>query len=728
MNHSGKHILFIGILLFCFMLFSLLLMSDSLQNSERFGDYYSGLLLFNAVGLFSLVILIALNIRSLLRQLKQRIAGARMTVRMVSMFVLLSVTPVLILYYFSLDFLHRGIDSWFDLRVEQALQDSLELSRLALDTRMKELLRQTEKTAEELADISNSAMAFEIDGYRIRSGAEEFTLMTRQGSIIAASTSDATSLVPESPDETVLFQLQQGSSYIGVDLIQNTNLSIRVVVNIPANDFNRAERIVQVIFPVTERVNELTNSVQTAFIDYQELSYLREQLKISFIVVLTLVLLFSIFSAVWAAFYSAQRLAEPIRDLAEGTQSVAEGDYKKRLPVHSNDELGVLVASFNTMTSAIGAARDAAKASHEQAEAQHKYLEAILSRLSSGVWVLDDAKNIRTANIRSGRILGIAIDEIIGHSLAEVGTHHPYLKSLLQTFSGRIDQGISDWREQSTLIGSCGRQILISTGTSLTVTKEQAAVYVIVFDDVTALVQSQRDAAWTEMARRLAHEIKNPLTPIKLSADRLRDKYLTTLPADQARMLDRLTTTIINQVDTMREMVDSFSEYAHTPTRRPQPLDINSLIREILDLYRNLDPEAHIELALTDELPAIKADAGRLRQVFNNLIRNAFDASAIRAQKQLAIATDNKQVAGVDSIEIRIKDAGCGLDEAIIGSLFDPYVTTKSDGTGLGLPIVKKIIEEHGGAVWLENNTDGKGACAIIRLPVLADVAMARLA
>ncbi|MGI9229514.1 MAG: ATP-binding protein [Gammaproteobacteria bacterium] len=724
MINSGKHILFIGILLFCFMLLSLLLLSDSLQNSELFGEYYLGLLIFNAVGLLILIVLIGINFRSLLAQLKNRIAGARMTVRMVSMFALLSVTPVLIVYYFSLDFLHRGIDSWFDLRVEQALEDSLELSRLALGTRMKELLRQTETTAEEMAEISDPAMAFEIDEYRIRNGAEEFTLMGKQGSIIASSTGDTANLVPESPDETVLFQVQQGSSYIGVDMIRNTSLSIRVVVNVPKTDFNRQERIIQAIYPVTERVNELTSNVQNAFIEYKELSYLREQLKVSFILILTIVLLFSIFSAVWAAFYFARTLAEPIRDLAEGTKSVAEGDYHKRLPIPGNDELGFLVASFNTMTSAISSARDVARKSQQQAEAEHKYLDAILSRLSSGVWVLDADQTIRTANIRSGEILGLDINEIISHSLKQITARYAYLEPLLQSFSRHIGQTVPDWREENTIFGNSGKQILMSTGTSLTMSSEQQPVYVIVFDDVTALVHNERDAAWTEMARRLAHEIKNPLTPIKLSADRLRHKYLHSLPQDQVETLDRLTKTIINQVDTMQEMVDSFSEYARVPVIRPQPLELNHLLREILDLYRNLDHGVQIELALEPGLPAIHADPGRLRQVFNNLINNAFDASSRQAVKQLAISTGYAQAGGTTYIETRIRDSGSGLDDSIRDTLFDPYVTTKSDGTGLGLPIVKKIVEEHGGLVWLENNTDGKGACAIIRLPVLENTSV----
>ena len=724
MKIGGKNILIIGILLFCFMLLSLLLLSDSLQNSARFGRYYSGLLIFNGAGLLILIALIGVNIRSLLSQLKNRAPGARMTARMAAMFALLSVTPVLIVYCFSLYFLHRGIDSWFDLRVEQALDDSLELSRLALDIRMKELLRQTESAAEAMAEVGDAALAFEIDEYRVRNSAEEFTLMNQQGSIIASSIGDTGDLVPAPPGETALFQVQQGSSYIGVDPTGDARLSIRVVVNVPKTDLNSEERIIQAIYPVTERVNELATGVQTAFIEYQELSYLREQLKLSFILILTIVLLFSVFSAVWAAFYFARALAEPIRALAAGTKSVAEGDYHKRLPIPSNDELGFLVASFNDMTGAIGAARDVARQSQEQAEAQHKYLDAVLSRLSSGVWVLDADQTIRTANIRSGEILGLDIAQIIGHPLRRITARCPYLEPLIESFSRHIHNTVPDWREQNTIFGASGKQILMATGTSLALSKGQAPVYVIVFDDVTALVHSQRDAAWTEMARRLAHEIKNPLTPIKLSADRLRRKYLSSLPPRQAETLDSLTKTIVNQVDTMKEMVDSFSEYARAPVMRPRRLDLNTLLREIVDLYRNLDQGARIEWALQPDLPPINADPGRLRQVFNNALNNAFDAGSERGVKRLRISTAYT-AAGGGCIETRIRDSGCGVDAAIMDTLFDPYVTTKSHGTGLGLPIVKKIVEEHGGMVWLENNADGKGACAVIRLPVMLEAAAA---
>ncbi|NKB38077.1 MAG: HAMP domain-containing protein [Gammaproteobacteria bacterium] len=718
MKKSGQVIFVAGLVLFVFMLASLVMMSEALQNSERFDRLYSGLLLFISIGLVTLTILIGLNLRRLIRQLRKRIPGSRMTVRMVVMLSALSVTPVLIVYYFSLDFLHRGIDNWFDLEFEQALDDSLELSRLALDLRMKEILKQSEQIAGEFTEINNAAVPFEIDEYRVRSGAEEFTLLTRQGSIIASSTSDTLSFVPTQPNEAILFQVQQGSSYIGLDTIRDSGLSIRVAVNVPALDIANGDRIILALFPVTPRINDLAKNVESSYIKYKELSYLREQLKVSFILILTLVLLFSIFSAVWAAFYSARRLAAPIRDLAEGTRAVAEGDYNMQLPVTSRDELGFLVASFNQMTRKIGRARDEVSRSQQEAEAQHAYIEAVLGRLSSGVMVLDSDKTLRTANISSGTILAADITALIGLPLHEIASRYQYLEEFIADISADLDKR-GDWAEQMTVFGTSGRQILMCRGTSLSLGGVvQDKVYVIVFDDITALIQGQRDAAWSEMARRLAHEIKNPLTPIKLAAERLRHKYLTTMEQEYADTLDRLTTTIIQQVETMRDMVNDFSDYARAPVTSPELIDINELLQEVVDLYSTMDAKIEIEMQLGTDVPKIMADPSRLRQVFNNLLNNAIDAIADQQNMRLTIGSKLTTVTGADFIEIRLTDAGPGIEEDIIGNLFEPYVTTKQKGTGLGLAIVKKIIEEHGGIVWLENNDNGEGACAVIRLPM----------
>ena len=715
---GGRLILLTGVLLFGCMLASLLIMSKALQNSVQTDQFYFSLLIFNALGLLTLIILIGLNIRGLIKQARERVAGARLTVRMVTMFVILSVTPVLVLYYFSLDFLYRGIDSWFDLRVEHALEDSLELSQLALKIRMKELLKQSEKMAEEISWTNDAMIPFEIDQFRNNSGADEMTVMTRQGTIIGSSSANPNNLVPDLPDETVLFQVLQGNSYIGMDTVRNAGLSFRVVVNVPNSGISNEARIIQALYPLTERVNNLAQSVQSAFTQYGELSYLREQLKLSFILILTMVLLFSIFSAVWAAFYSARKLAAPIRDLAEGTKSVAEGDYHTRLRVPGNDELGFLVASFNDMTRKIASARDAAKHSQDEAEIQHKYLEAVLKRLSSGVLVLDAEKCLRTVNISGGRILGIDINEILGHSFSQICNRYKHLEQLHNLFRSHIDQGESSWDQQVTLFGASGRQVLMCRGTSIVPAREKALVHIIVFDDITAMLQGQRDAAWSEMARRLAHEIKNPLTPIQLAAERLRHKYLRSSPVDQAETLGRLTTTIINQVETMKGMVNAFSDYARAPVMSPRDIDLNLVLEEVIDLYMNMDTSVKITLNLTEDQSVISADPGRLRQVFNNVIKNALDARKQGENLALSISTAYVSLHAMDYMEIRIRDTGSGVNEDIMSTVFEPYVTTKQKGTGLGLAIVKKIVEEHGGLVWIRNNADGPGASVIIRLPI----------
>jgi two-component system, NtrC family, nitrogen regulation sensor histidine kinase NtrY len=718
MKRPGTLILYSGLILFACMLASLLIMSDALKDSSQFSRLYSGLLIFTTVGLCSLVTLIFLNFRHLIRQRRNQIPGTRMTVRMIGMFTALSVTPVLIVYLFSLDFLHRGIDSWFDLRVEQALDDSLELSRLSLDTRMRELLKQTEQMAEEISEISDAEMPFEIDELRTRSNAKEVTLLNRTGGVITSSSEETTSIIPDRPSDTILLQLQQGGSYTGLDNAIKTGLHIRVVVNVPAITVGTDFRIIQALYPISEEINTLTNSIQTSYIKYKELSYLREQLKLSFVLILTLVLLFSIFATVWTAFYFSKRHVAPIKDMAEGTRAIAEGDYHTQIPVTSNDELGFLVASFNEMTQKIAQARDDASHSQHEAETQRAYLEAVLGRLSSGVLVFDQNKILRTSNVSAGQILGMPIDSVTGESLEKICLEYHYLEPMRETIlsHGNTEQ---DWREQITLFGISGRQILMCSGTPYSITQDENEGYIIVFDDITELIQGQKNAAWSEMARRLAHEIKNPLTPIQLAAERLRHKYLHTMDPENADTLDRLTNTIVQQVETMKDMVNTFSDYARSPDTVAQAMDINALISEVLDLFTSLNQKTEIELKLEPHLPMVNADVSRLRQVFNNLLKNAFDACENNTDSILTITSQCVSTAGSEYVEIIIIDSGPGITEDIMEHIFEPYVTTKTKGTGLGLAIVKKIIEEHNGVVWLENNRDKPGVSAIIRLPIM---------
>lgn len=713
------------------LLASLILMSAALQNSGSFGTMYSGLLILNSIGLLTFIALITINVRRLMGQLRRREHGARLTLRLVVMFVSLSVIPVLIVYGFSLDFLRRGIDSWFDVEIDRALHDSLELSRAALDLRMRELLEETEHIADELgrgarapaplnldvlknpdstivANVSTPATR-DLDLLRERSGADELTLLTREGRLLGSSTG-ATAIVPHLPPDEILLQLRQGRSYIGLDPIRDAGLYVRVAVNIPVVSVGTQRRILHALYPIATRMNRLADSVESAFAAYNELAYLREKLKLSFAMTLTLALLISIVTAVWAAFYSARRLVAPIRDLAAGTAAVAAGNYETSLPVQTRDDIGFLVGSFNEMTRRIAIARG-------EVEAQHRYLDAVLGQLSSGVIAVDHALKITTINESADEILGLGQQAIAGMPLMEIAEHKEHLQPFVEGIAPLITGPDHRWQQQIVVFRPTGRRVLMCRGAKMALDTGEATGSVIVFDDITAIIQGQRDAAWSEVARRLAHEIKNPLTPIQLSAERLRQKYLGKMPERDADTLQRLTATIIQQVDTMKSMVNTFSDYARPPKINPESTNLNALVEGVVELFQSAHHEVSFEIDLAADLPSIPADAARLRQVLNNLVKNAIEASTGASDPTITVTTALVESDAGVSAEIRIADRGEGINEAVHENIFEPYVTNKTRGTGLGLAIVKKIVEEHAGMVTLANN-EGPGATATIRLPI----------
>jgi nitrogen fixation/metabolism regulation signal transduction histidine kinase len=706
------------------LLVSLVLMSNATQGSARFGQMYSVLLVINALGLIALGGLIASNLFTLLRQVRRGQAGARLTVRMVAVFVILSVTPVLVVYYFSLQFLHRGIDSWFDVRIERALDDALELSRSALGVRMREHLSHTEVVADDLADIPDDQIAISLDDSRRLSGASEFTLIGANGHIIASSSRDPTAIIPHRPSDAILVQLRQSGSYIGLESIGDAGLNVRVVVRLPASLSTTEPRILQALYPVAERTSALAETVQSTYAKYRELAYLRKPLKTSFTLTLSLVLLLSLFAAVWAAFYSARRMVAPLQDLAQGTRAVADGNYETQLPESGEDEVGFLVESFNDMTRRLARARDETRRSQQQVEDQRRYLETVLSQLSTGVLTLDENGRLFTGNKAASQILRVELDDESGKTLEEISQRHPHLHPLEHALQARAVKTSptstpgDDWREEIILLGPSGRQILTCSSTPLSASGGFFAGRVIVFDDVTDLIQAQRNAAWREVARRLAHEIKNPLTPIQLSAERLRHKYLGKMQAEDSDALDRLTRTIVQQVEAMKAMVNAFSDYARAPHMQLRDVDVNELITDVVELYRAGNSEIDIETVLADDLPPLEADTDRLRQILHNLIKNALEASSSDDAARVRIETLFVKGPSRDLIEIRTRDFGRGLPEDMTEDIFDPHVTTKTKGSGLGLAIVKKIVEEHGGVVWAENKT--QGASVIMQFPVVS--------
>jgi len=698
------------------LLISLTMMGNATDGSARFDQMFSLLLVINAVGLLLLCSLIIWNLVRLWQQVRAKRAGARLTSKLVIVFAILAFTPVVVVYHFSLKFLYQGIDSWFDVRIEQALNDAIELGRTALEVNMREHLKRTQLFADELNNTDSVNLDTGLDNIRRMSGARELSLFDANGKIIASSNEDPTTLVPNRPNETVLLQVRKLQNYIGLDPIGDLGLYIRVVVHLGGAVGETQPRALQALYPFTDKMSVLADSVESAYGRYRELAYLRKPLKISFTLTLSLVLLLSLLGALWAAFYSARKMVAPLRDLAEGTQAVAGGDLETRLAPYGNDEIGFLLVAFNDMTENLKRARDQASASRSEVESQRSFLEAVLARLSTGVITLDAEHQVYTCNKAAETILGIEAAQIVTWHPDKLSAQHP----ALEQFSIGIQEVMKtrDKPVEVRMEAAESSKILTLTGTSLS----SPPGYLLVFDDITALVKAQREEARSEVARRLAHEIKNPLTPIQLSAERVRHKYMGQMQGKDKETLDRLTRTIVQQVEAMKGMVNAFSEYARTPIIQIESLPVNQLIRDVAELYGSEEQQLDIQLSLAPGLPNIQADPNRLRQVLHNLIKNASEASD---RNQVRISTRLKQpcvARGSEDkseqtlwVELEVRDFGPGFSPDFLSRAFEPYVTSKVRGSGLGLAIVKKIVDEHGGTVQALNAPDAEQG-AIIRI------------
>ncbi len=695
--------------LFAGLLVSLALLSVATENSARFGRLYSLLLLLNSAGLVALAGLIVASLARMWLRHRAGAPGARLTLRLAATLALLAVVPVSLVYYVSLRFLERGIDTWFDVRIERALEDALALSRAALDLRMRELLRATGQAAREAAAADPALVLEEL---RARIGAGELTLYGSNGRLVATASAEPTASPPPRPDEAILLQVRQGRPYIGLDPT-GAGLQMRVVVPVRRGPTAEERLVLQALFPVPERFAELAHGVEAAVAKYRELAYLRGPLKRSFALSLSLVLLLSVLAAVWAAIAAARRLVAPLTALAEATRAVAEGRYDRQLPVRGDDELAFLVRSFNDMVRRLEQARTSAERSRRVVEAQRSYLAAVLAHLASGVIALDRELRVRTANEAAGRILAVDPGGLLEEPFESLPVHHPHLAPLVDAIRPHLAAARpgGEWQEEVALAGPEGRRTLRVHGSVLP--EAARGGHLIVFDDITTLVQAQRDAAWGEVARRLAHEIKNPLTPIQLSAERVRRRCLPELEGRAAEVLDRATHTIIQQVEAMKAMVDAFAEYARAPQVALRPVDLNRLAAEVVELYKGTP--ARVAVDPDPAAPVVEADAARLRQLLHNLIRNAIEAGGGRGS-EVRVRTRALRADGRRLVELEVSDDGPGFAPEVLERLFEPYVTTKPGGTGLGLAIVKKIVEEHGGSIRARNRPGG-GATVVVRLP-----------
>jgi len=692
---------------------SLKLAEDAAADSARFAAHYRWVLGAAIVALVMLVATIGLRLWRLRADVQRGAPGARLNRRLLRLLILLAVPASVVVYGFALRFLDATIDNWFNLRLEQALDDALELGRVVVDEHLHVAEAASAQLAQQLSAAQPDAAPAVLDGVIESLGAIQLSVLGADGRVQASASSDPRYLDPPIPDGSLLLRVQGDRRYAAAEPFGDA-LMLRVLLPIANGDNARAtpERILQGLFPLPARLQPLTARIERASFDFQRLKFLRGSLKLTFALILTFVLMLSVLVVVLASFGVARRLVAPVGRLAAATRAIGAGRYDTPLPVPSDDELGFLVVSFAQMTRELEFAGARAQKSARETEQQRAWLEAVLERLSAGVLGFDREGRLRVANRAADAILGVDFEQHLGASAGEIGKLHVDLAAFTEPLARHLRDNAREWREELVLDTAHGRRSLMVRGTAL---PEQAG-YVAVFDDLTVLNRAQRDAAWGEVARRLAHEVKNPLTPIQLAAERLRRRFLGRLAPEEGELIERATHTIVSQVEALKTMVNAFADYARPPQLATRPIALHALVAEVLDLYEN-DQRLSLARQLADGEPRVRVDAVRLRQALHNLIKNALEAIGEANKPQLQVATRVLDEDGEAWVELSVADNGPGLPADFGERWFEPYTSSKARGTGIGLAVVKKIAEEHGGSVRAENRAQG-GALFTLRLPL----------
>ncbi len=740
----------------------LFLLASASSNTQAFERNYPVLLAINGVITAILFVLVAALVARLVRRWRQGRFGARLMTRFAVAFALMGVLPGVLIYVVSVQFLSRSIESWFDVRVDRALESGLALGRAVLEAQLADVTVKARAMALELADVPEPQQLQALDRLRERAGIDEALIVTSGGQLIGASGARIDDLVPELPTAAHLRQArtQRGFAVIEGDPLATeprAGLRTRVIVPIPAPaalagapPLRTEQRYLQLVQRVPPSVAANAEALQSGYREYQELSLARSGLRKIYTVTLTLTLLLAVFAAMASGVLLASSMTAPLLHVAEGTKAVAEGDFRPVREYKGSDELNLLTQSFNAMTRQLSEARDAVEARSRELENARAYLERVLTNLSAGVIVLDRDWRLVTANHGASRILGLALTPHVGDPFLAL------VPAMAEQIAGAFaDQQLSaspkdSWQQQLQVPRAgapAGAEPLALLARGSRLPLDNGPGYVVVFDDITQVISAQRALAWGEVARRLAHEIKNPLTPIQLAAERLQMKLAGVLPPEHADVLARGVATIVGQVAAMKRMVDDFRDYARVPPAKLAPLDLNALIEAVAGLYgveggRGVTSTgATIELQLGADVPPIEGDATQLRQVIHNLIANAQDALATAGRAdggrivlrtalvRLPERRGEARAQGVraaSAVRLSIEDNGPGFPANILRRAFEPYVTTKPSGTGLGLAMVKKIVDEHGARVELVNRSTGSagGATVIIVFRRLAPTAL----
>jgi PAS domain S-box-containing protein len=680
------------------------------SNNAFFGQQYPWLFGVGIALTVGLLVLIGFQIYSLWKKLRGRVFGAKLALRLMAVFALMAIIPGGLVYAISVQFLNRSIDSWFDVPIDKALEGALNLGKSALDGSLTEMSRKGREAAFRLSENTSDETEV-LKELRAQFGFEEMSLFAADGKLISLVGTRGR-LFNDKPTLSEMKEALQKAPVKVAESLSDRVLYLRVVLPVAPRTTLEAPQVLQVVIAAPAALAADAQSVEAGIRDYQQLGLQREGLKQLFALTLTLAMVLTLSSAISLSFLLSERLSEPLSALAESTRAIAKGDFTKLNPVKSRDEFGVLTQSFNTMTRQLAEASEIVARKQQELENSKTYLEAILGNLTSAVLTLDERLYVKTLNKNVEDMFGFSHHLLKGVRLPDWENVLPSVAPMVENIVSQLTtQRDKAWEQQFEYDGPAGKRTLLVRGSKLPATIDSG--FVLTFDDVTGLIQAQRDAAWGEVARRLAHEIKNPLTPIQLSAERLQHKLANKLPKDEQEMLLRATSTIVAQVGALKGMVDDFSLYSRSSRLTRSSIELNDLIREVLVLYESMNTGA--EVRLSHELPKILADAALLRQVIHNLVQNALDAMAGTPLPRLLIETSLVE----DSVRLVIEDNGTGIRDEMMRRIFEPYVTTKPKGTGLGLAIVKKIVDEHGGKVVIVNARP-HGARVEIVLPVSA--------
>jgi PAS domain S-box-containing protein len=688
------------------VLSSLYLAADAEGLGQRFAPAYPYVFGLAAAALLTLTVAILQRLWRLRRDVRNGVPGARLSRRLLLVLLMLALPPVGLVYAFGARFIAATVDTWFTANSAQALDQALVIGRLFLDDRLQAAEQDAKDAARQLANMPDAALSAALDTALDDSQAEQLAVYA-DGRLRAIAAANPQALTAAPPSEDMRLAISARGHYADTEVVDGV-LRLRVLQ--PLEGVPRG-RVLQGLYGLPADYAQRLAQVEASAAAVRQANYLRDSLKLAFQLILTMVLLVSVLLAILLAIDVARRMVAPIARLAAANREVAEGRLDARLPDQRDDELGLLARSFNRMVADLQTASEQAQRSAEETERQRAFLQTVLSRLTSGVLVVDAQARLRSCNAAAAGLLGCQPDALLGEPLEALIAKTPLLRPLLERILDRLREGVQEFREEVALPRDDGRQLLLLRGARL-----PDDGLVAVFDDTTEVDRARRDAAWAEVARRLAHEVKNPLTPIQLAAERLRRRVMPKLDSAEADVVDRATNTIVAQVEALKTMVNAFGEYASPPTLRRATLDLNALVREVLDLYAD-DTRQSFSAQLAPDLPSITADAGRLRQVLHNLIKNAQEASAERTSVQIEVATLAVTDGDLRWVDLVVTDHGPGLPAGFDPGWYEPYRTTKTKGTGLGLAIVRKIAEEHGGQLHAQTASGG-GARFSLRLPV----------